>query len=222
MPTFVRFLRRALLVLVFAGTLTVIAVIWKRAPSTTTLIAALIGAVAIVFKDTLTNLIAGVMLMWSGTFRVGDVIRLDPSLAKSTPEPYVIVAGINILHIAFHERDGMQILIPNSQLVSTTVWRCHPGLRRLALSMQMQTQAGVNFQKAKQVLLEVCEASPRVLKEPWPRVRLAGFVNGRTLIVLRFWIDDPENGISNIYAQIIEHASERMAEEGIDLIETFY
>ncbi len=144
-----RLFRRLLLVVLFAAGLTLFIMIWRAAPSTTTLVAALIGALALVFKDTLTNLIAGLMLLWLGTFRVGDVIRLDPSIAKSTPEPYVIVAGINLLHVIFHERDGMQILIPNSQLASTTLWRCHPHVPRLALSLQLQTQGGINFPFAK-------------------------------------------------------------------------
>lgn len=214
--------RRLLLAVLIAAIAILVVIIWRRAPGLTTLAAALIGAIAIVFKDTLTNLIAGIMLLWSGSFRVGDVIRIDRDIAKPTAEPYVVVNSINLLHVALRARDGMQILIPNSHLASNTVWRWHPQEGLLALTLQLQIDAASNFQLAKRLILEACQQCPRVLREPLPRVRLAGFNDHRATIVLRFCISDPQNGIGPVYYDLIEHIAPKMNEEGIRLEETLY
>lgn len=107
--------------MLIAAIAVLVVIIWRRAPGLTTLAAALIGAIAIAFKDTLTNLIAGIMLLWSGSFRVGDIIRIDRENAKPTSEPYVVVKSISLLHVVLRARDGMQILIPNSHLASVAI-----------------------------------------------------------------------------------------------------
>jgi small-conductance mechanosensitive channel len=198
-----------------------VVLIWRRAPNTTTVIAALIGALAVVFKDTLTNLVAGLIFAWSGSFRPGDVIRLDPSLAKSLPEPYGHITALTMLHVLVQERDGMQILIPNSQLSSTTVWRWS-GDRDLALSLRIHIAPSSNLKKATDLIVEAAASCERVLKSPLPRARLAGLKDGNIIIDLRFWIVDPQNGIRNVYSDILERTLIKMEESAIELRETSY
>jgi small-conductance mechanosensitive channel len=215
-------LKRILLACFIAAIITLAVIIWNRAPGTVTVTVALIGASVVVFKDTLTNIIAGLMFIWDGSFRRGDIIRLDPSLAKSLPEPYGVVTSLNLQHVVIHERHGMQILIPNSHLATTTVWRWHPNQGNLALLLQLHLAPGSNFEQAKILFLDACRQCPRVLQSPWPMVRLVGLKDGQAIIVLRFWIADPQNGISSVYSEIIERIAQESEASNIKLQEALY
>jgi small-conductance mechanosensitive channel len=57
-------------------------------------------------------------------------------------------------------------------------------------------------EQAMALMLEAAKASPRVLADPAPVVRLMEFGDNGILLELRVWIDDPEEGVGNVRSTI--------------------
>lgn len=74
-----------------------------------------IGSVAIgfAFQNILQNFLAGLLLLWTEPFRVGDQIRLDPFEGT--------VEDIQIRATTIRTYDGRRVVIPNAELFTHSV-----------------------------------------------------------------------------------------------------
>jgi small-conductance mechanosensitive channel len=60
-------------------------------------------------------------------------------------------------------------------------------------------------------------ASPRVLASPDPKVLLLNFGPNAVEFEIRFWITDPEEGVSGVRSEVLKRVWHRFKEHGIEL-----
>jgi small-conductance mechanosensitive channel len=65
--------------------------------------------------------------------------------------------------------------------------------------------------------LEAAEMTPRVQKEPEPRVQLMGFGDNSVDLEIRIWVDDPEAGRANILSEVLLNVWDKFHEHGIEI-----
>lgn len=72
--------------------------------------------------------------------------------------------------------------------------------------------------KAVQALaVEAALSLPRVVADPEPSCNLMEFGDSSVNFDLRYWISDPQNGLSNVRSEVLLVIWERLHEQGIEI-----
>ena len=163
--------------------ITVIAVLNQFGVQTTSLIAVLGAAglaIGLALQGTLSNVAAGVMLLFFRPFKVGDYI--DASGITGT----VKSVGLFVTELA--TPDNVHIVAPNAQLWGTAIHNySHNDTRRVDLVVGVAYEDDVD--KALAILLDMGKADERVHADPEPFAAVAALADSSVNVTLRVWCD---------------------------------
>ncbi len=153
------------------------------------------------------NLISGMILLLDRSVKPGDVIALGTSVG------YIKTLGARYVSVV--TRDGIEHLIPNEELISQRVenWSYSDRLVRQRIPIGIDYSSDV--QKAIELTVTAAEQIPRVLHTPKPVCHLNSFGDNAVNLELRIWIEDPQNGLSNVRSEILLKIWTLFHEEGI-------
>jgi small-conductance mechanosensitive channel len=140
------------------------------------------------------NFVSGFILVGDRSIRQGDVITVG--------ERFGVVKELRARYIVVRDRDGVDTLIPNENVISTEVVNWSYGDRAIRLKVAVQISYQDNPREALQLLVEAAAEHPRVLKSPEPASRVMKFDDNGIALELRFWILDPEDGINNVRSDL--------------------
>jgi len=145
-------------------------------------IAASFGVIGLVvgfaLKDLLENFIAGIMILWRRPFKVLDQIRVGTNEG--------IVREITFRTTTLLTPDGVEVVVPNAQLVTQAVYNfTHTGSRRTSIMLKLPPDT--DLERARQALLAVPEQVDGVLPKPAPEVLLLGASPDGYELHLRYW-----------------------------------
>jgi len=99
-------------------------------------------------------------------------------------------------------RDGVETLIPNENLVTTEVINWSYSDRKVRVRIPVQISYDDDPEQAMAIMAKAATANPRVLSSPEPAVRLMEFADNGIALELRVWLSDPEAGIGNVRSDI--------------------
>ncbi len=158
-------------------------------------------------QKVVANLISGFILLLDKSVKPGDVIAIG--------ETYGWINALGARYVSVITRDGTEHLIPNEELISQRVenWSYSDQLVRQRLPLGVSYSS--NLHKAIELVVEASMAEERVLKQPEPRCLLKGFGDNSVDLELRFWLKDPQNGLSNIKNNILLRVWDLFAENDI-------
>jgi len=71
--------------------------------------------------------------------------------------------------------------------------------------------------QAMKLCIEAALETRRVLKDPPPNCLLVGFGDSSVNLELRFWIDDPEDGVANVSSLVLLAVWHKFKEYGIEI-----
>ncbi|WP_172330074.1 mechanosensitive ion channel family protein [Mangrovicoccus sp. HB161399] len=153
-------------------------------------------------QKALSNLISGLLLLSDRSIKPGDVLELsDPS--NRDVQLFGWVTALNARYVSLTTRDGTEWLVPNEELISTRIVNWSYNHHRLRLL----TPISVSFDCDVRLAMELAEAAardtPRVMADPAPVCRLMSFGDSSVNLEMRFWIDDPVNGVINVRSQVL-------------------
>ncbi len=170
-----------------------------------------IGGVAIgfAFRDVLQNLLAGILILLTRPFIIGDQIRAGSH--EGTVEDVWVRATV------LRTYDNQRVLIPNATLFvdKITVITAHDK-RRLAFPLTIGN--GDDIREARRVIVDALRGTEGVLSDPAPEALVTGLGAAGVDMTARLWIDPPrrrdavdalDNAISNV--------KEALTAAGIDL-----
>ena len=112
------------------------------------------------------------------------------------------VQELRARYIVVRDRDGVETLIPNENLITTEVINWSYSDQRVRLKLPVQISYEDDPELALDILLKASEVSSRVLKDPEPAARLIGFGDNGIDLELRVWIRDPQLGVVNVRSDI--------------------
>lgn len=164
-------------------------------------------AIGFAFRDILQNFLAGILLLASEPFRIGDQIV--------TGDFEGTVKDIQTRATFIQTYDGRRVVIPNSNLFtnSVTVNTAHE-IRRLEHDFILDF--GVDIARAKAALLHSLEQQTEVLTEPMPDVLVVELAEGNVHIRLRWWVRPPRQfDVLTSKDQVLEKAAATLAAAGI-------
>jgi len=99
-------------------------------------------------------------------------------------------------------RDGVETLIPNENLVTSEVINWSYSDRNVRIRIPVQVSYADDPEQAMALMLEAARVMPRVLTHPAPVARLMEFGDNGINLELRVWIEDPQEGIGNIRSDL--------------------
>lgn len=141
-----------------------------------------------------SNFISGFILLFDRSIRPGDVISIG--------DRFGWVQSLHARYVVVKDRDGVETLIPNENLITSEVtnWSYTDRAVRTRIPVQISYSDDPEF--AMNLLIEATNEKPRILKKPEPAARLLGFGDNGIDLELRIWIDDPEEGVANVVSDV--------------------
>jgi small-conductance mechanosensitive channel len=160
-------------------------------------------------QKVVSNLVSGVILLLDKSIKPGDVIVIG--------DTYGWIKSLGARYASVITRDGTEHLIPNEELITQRVenWSYSNDLVRLRVPVGISYKSDVR--KAIEVCVQAADESLRVLKAPSPICLLTGFGDSSVDLELRFWINDPPNGLSNVKSDILLRIWDGFHAHGIEI-----
>jgi small-conductance mechanosensitive channel len=147
------------------------------------------------------NFVSGFVLLMDRSIKPGDVISLSGQSGTST-ENFGWVQELRGRYVVVRDRDGVEMLVPNQQLISNAVINWSYTDPRIRLKLPIRVSYRDDPELALKILLEACENQARVLQDPAPVSRLMHFSDSGIELELRFWISDPQEGVNNVRSEV--------------------
>ena len=141
-----------------------------------------------------SNFISGFILLFDRSIRPNDVITINDSFGwvKELRARYVVIA----------DRDGVETLIPNENLVTSQVINWSYTDTNVRLKIPVQISYHDDPELAIKIMVEAANETNRVLQDPPAVCRLLSFGDSGINMEVRCWINDPQNGINNVRSEI--------------------
>lgn len=155
------------------------------------------------------NYIAGFTILIDKSIKLGDLVTVDgkTGVVAEVTSRYVVVRGL----------DGVEAIVPNETLVTTTVLNHSHSSPQVRLAIPVQVAYGCDVDRALAALESAAREEPRVLADPdrAPAAFVAGFGDSGINLELGVWIADPENGQLNLKSGINRRILANFAAAGI-------
>ena len=153
-------------------------------------------AVAIGFglQRVTSNLFSGFILLLDRSIKPGDVVEVQGT--------YGWINKLATRYTSVITRDGTEILIPNEDMITQPVvnWSHSNRLVRQHVKIRVSYDSDINL--ARELCIEAAKETERTLETPAPLCMLLDFGESAVLLELRFWIEDPQNGVTNVQSAV--------------------
>ena len=158
------------------------------------------AAVALALQGVLGNVAAGLTIIFTRPFRVGEYI----SIAGEEGE----VRDISLFSTTLRHTDLSRVVIPNRKIAGEILHN-YGEIRQLNLRVSIAYAANLDATLA--VIAQVLQASSRVLKEPAPLVQTSVLGEIAIAIAVKPWVTVPdyEAAIGEINGAILRELRER-------------
>lgn len=146
-------------------------------------------------QKVVSNLVSGIILLLDKSIKPGDVIEIG--------ETYGWINSLNLRYASVITRDNKEHLIPNEDLITNPVinWSFSSRLVRIRAPFGISYSSDIRL--AMQLAEDCAKSSPRVVDSPAPRCNLMGFGDSSVDLELRFWIEDPHNGVGRVRSEVL-------------------
>jgi small-conductance mechanosensitive channel len=157
------------------------------------------------------NYIAGFAILLDKSIKLGDMVTVDGKFGT--------VIEVTSRYVVVRSLDGIDAIVPNETLVTTTVLNHSLHRHRLKIAIPVQVAHGADVERALALLVDAARAEPRVIRDAGraPEALVVGFGEAGVNLELGVWIADPENGQGNVRSAILVRALASFAEVGIAL-----
>jgi len=171
-------------------------------------------AIGFAAKDTLSNLIAGVLLIIDRPFEIGDRIEVWRAPTGSATWGDVIDIGLRATKIK--TTDNIVIIIPNNQIMTRDIINYTIINTKIRVRINMGIAYDADLQKSKNIALDVADGIDWINKTPAPKVVVRNFGESAVDLQLRVWIQDARKRMDTI-STITDQVKERFDQEGIEI-----
>ncbi len=135
-------------------------------------------AIGLALQDSLANVAGGFVLMLTKPFKIGDYIIING--VEGT------VKQISIMHTRLDSDTNQAIFIPNGQAANAQVVNnTENDTRRVDLKFSISYED--DYEKARDILTDILESDPKVLKKPEYTVRMLEHGASAVVIATRPW-----------------------------------
>jgi len=153
-------------------------------------------AVGFAAKDTLSNLIAGILLIIDRPFEIGDRIEVWSVPTGSASWGDVIDIGLRATRIK--TTDNIVVIIPNNEIMTRDI----VNYTSISTSIRVRINIGIAYDadlpKAKKLIIEAAQSADWILANPAPKVVVRNFGESSVDLQARVWIKDARRRMDTI------------------------
>jgi small-conductance mechanosensitive channel len=160
-------------------------------------------------QKVVSNLVSGVILLLDKSIKPGDVISLG--------ETFGWIEQMGARYVSVVTRDGKEFLIPNEDLITGQVVNWSHTNAFVRLDIYFGTAYRNDPHEVRRVAVEAAAGVNRVLSFRPPVCHIVGFGDSSVDYILRFWIDDPTGGLTNIRGNVYLALWDAFKVNGIDI-----
>lgn len=171
-------------------------------------------AIGFAAKDTLSNLIAGILLLIDRPFEVGDRIEIWAAPINSATWGDVIDIGLRATRIK--TTDNIIIVIPNNEIMMRDIINYTTVTDEIRVRIPIGIAYDADVNKAKEIINAVSLELDWVMKEPAPKVVVKTFGESAVNLEARIWISKPRKRMDTI-SHITDRVKEMFQKEGIEI-----
>ncbi|QPM91803.1 mechanosensitive ion channel family protein [Pseudooceanicola algae] len=176
----------------------------------TTSIVALIGAaglaIGLALQGTLSNIAAGVMIIFFRPFKNGDFVEVSGQMGT--------VMSISLNNTELASLSNTQIIIPNSQVWGNTItnYSVYP-TRRAEWTFGVSYDS--DLKAAEQIIKDTILADPRALADPEPFIQVSNLGESSVDFLVRVWCNRAD--LFGFQTDMTRKVKEAMDAGGIDI-----
>ncbi len=145
-------------------------------------------------QKVVSNLVSGVILLLDKSIKPGDVISLGDTFGW--------ISGLGARYVSVVTRDGREYLIPNEDLITNQVVNWSHSSKLVRLDIYFGVSYDSDPHAVRRIAVEAANSVSRVQAEPKAVCHIVGFGDSSIDFILRFWIDDPSGGLTNIRGNV--------------------
>jgi len=165
-------------------------------------------AIGFAFRDILQNFLAGILLLLTEPFKIGDQIIVNDYEGT--------VENVETRATTLKTYDGRRVVIPNAHLFTESV------IVNTAFPVRRtEYRVGIGYSddiaEAMRLMLDVMGEVTGVLEDPAPDVLVAELGDFSVNIRARWWTDSVRSNVLSIQSDVISRIKERLIGHGIDL-----
>jgi small-conductance mechanosensitive channel len=153
-------------------------------------------AVGFAAKDTLSNIIAGILLIIDRPFEIGDRIEVWSAPAGSATWGDILDIGLRATKIK--TTDNIVIIIPNNEIMKRDIVNYTIISSEIRVRINIGIAYDANIEKAKRLIISVADSADWISKDPAPRVVVRNFGDSSVDLQLRVWINDARKRMDTI------------------------
>ncbi len=160
-------------------------------------------------QQIVANFISGVILLTDRSIKPDDVIEVD--------DTYGVVKSLGLRYASVITRDGKEHLIPNEMLITDKVVNWSYSNKEVRVKRRLRVEYETDLRMAVDLVQKGAMETERVLADPAPKCLVMEFGDEAIEIEVRFWLNDPENGVSNVSSAVMLNIWDKFKEAGIDI-----
>ncbi|CTQ32622.1 mechanosensitive ion channel family protein [Jannaschia rubra] len=160
-------------------------------------------------QKVVSNLVSGFIILLDKSIKPGDVITIGDTFGW--------INSLTARYVSITTRDGKEYLIPNEDLITGQVVNWSHSNSFVRLDIFFGTAYGDDPHLVRKVAIEAAVDTPRVLKSTPPVCHIVGFGDSSVDYILRFWIADPTQGLTNIRGNVYLALWDAFREAGISI-----
>lgn len=160
-------------------------------------------------QKVVSNFISGIVILLDRSIEPGDTISLGDTFGW--------VKELRARFVSVVTHDGREYLIPNEDFITQQVinWSFTDELVRLDVEFGVSYDADPH--QIRQLAIEAAKGVPRVVDSKSPACWLTGFGESSLNFLLRFWIQDPQRGLTGIQGTVLLALWDKLKENGIEI-----
>lgn len=155
-----------------------------------------------------SNFVSGIILLVEQSIKPGDVIEVGGTFGS--------VSALGARYASVRGRDGKEYLIPNETLIINQVTNWSYSSTLLRLDARFGVAYSSDLREVRRLAIEAARQTKRVLASPPPVCHVVEIGDSAVSFLLRFWIEDPSNGIKNVTGEVYLAVWDALRQHGIE------
>lgn len=140
-------------------------------------------AIALALQGTLSNIAAGLMLVWLRPIAIGEYVVGDGVAG--------VVVEIGLFGTRLRSTSGLYIFTPNQKLWNSAITN-HSREPRRRIDVNITVPDTIDVDRARDALLLIAATDARVHKDPLPSAHVESVTADKIVLQLRAWVDTPQ------------------------------
>ncbi len=164
------------------GVVTALSTIGIGLQNLTVVVGALGIGIGFGLQNIVNNFASGIIMLFERSIKVGDIVQINGEWGT--------IKNLGLRATVVETFDRSEMIVPNSNLVSSTVVNWTLSDRQTRVIVQVGVAYGSDVQKVTQILLRIAQENPFIMKFPEPAVYFMNFGASSLDFELRAWVAD--------------------------------